>query len=226
LAGRARGVIQMSSLGSDAMADERRRGRPRIPEVQQRERLFDAAERLFVNGGEEGASVQAIVREARMSSRSFYEFFESKEDLVVELARERGDAFLAQLELAFRSAGDLSAALERLLHVYLERLPLVLVDLERLGGRGRARVREVRAGLRGRIQALLGHDLRQRQSRGEIGSVPSPTLLALVLAGLEELAVQSRRERDDGLAGAAEAELVGILRELLLSPVAARAKST
>ena len=64
---------------------KRPRGRPPIPEEVQRRRLVTAAIRVFAEKPFEGARIADIVREARMSSRSFYQFFESKEDVVVEV---------------------------------------------------------------------------------------------------------------------------------------------
>ena len=53
-----------------------RRGRRPLPPEQQRRRLLEAAERSFERNRYEGAGIQSIVREAGMSSRSFYQFFD------------------------------------------------------------------------------------------------------------------------------------------------------
>jgi AcrR family transcriptional regulator len=56
------------------------RGAPRSP---QRERILDAAERLAAVDGCAGASIEAIVKVAGVSTVTFYEHFEGKEDCFV-----------------------------------------------------------------------------------------------------------------------------------------------
>jgi AcrR family transcriptional regulator len=48
--------------------------------AQQRERLLDAAERLAAERGVAGASIEALVKAAGVSSVTFYEHFEGKEE--------------------------------------------------------------------------------------------------------------------------------------------------
>jgi AcrR family transcriptional regulator len=49
----------------------------------QRERILDAAERLIAERGCAGTSIEALVKEAGVSSVTFYEFFECKEECFV-----------------------------------------------------------------------------------------------------------------------------------------------
>jgi len=49
----------------------------------QRERILDAAERLIAERGCAGTSIEAIVKEAGVSSVTFYEFFHGKEECFV-----------------------------------------------------------------------------------------------------------------------------------------------
>ncbi len=49
----------------------------------QRERILDAAERLIAERGCAGTSIEAIVKAAGVSSVTFYEFFEDKEECFV-----------------------------------------------------------------------------------------------------------------------------------------------
>ncbi len=91
---------------------KRPRGRPPIPEEVQRRRLVTAAIRVFAEKPFEGARIADIVREARMSSRSFYQFFESKEDVVVEVVHLVMGAFVRNLEAVLaetRSSGSIGA---------------------------------------------------------------------------------------------------------------------
>src|SRR5260221_8538714 len=66
----------------------------------QRERILDATERLIADHGCTGASIEAIVKAAGVSSVTFYEFFEGKEECFVaafDRAVEGGAAELARV---------------------------------------------------------------------------------------------------------------------------------
>lgn len=180
----------------------RSRGRPRIPAEQQRRRLLDAAERTFERQRYEGASVQAIVSEAGMSSRSFYEFFDSKEELVIALAKERADTFLEQMLEALRATDDLDVGVDNVLRVFLENLPVVLLELESLSGTTGKQVRDVRSHYRGEISRIMVEEIARLAGAGVIESVPSPMALSLVIAGIEGIVIRYHGEgrREDLLA--------------------------
>jgi AcrR family transcriptional regulator len=87
-----------------------KRGRERsgaaLP-APQRERILDAAERLVAEHGVAGASIEAIVKGAGVSSVTFYEFFEGKEECFAA-AFDRAVEGAAE-ELARAAAGDPAA---------------------------------------------------------------------------------------------------------------------
>jgi AcrR family transcriptional regulator len=56
---------------------------PGVLAAPQRERILDAAEQLIADHGCAGASIEAIVKAAGVSSVTFYEFFEGKEECFV-----------------------------------------------------------------------------------------------------------------------------------------------
>lgn len=68
--------------------------------ARQHERILDAAEQLIADRGYAGTSIEAIVKAAGVSSVTFYEFFDSKEECFVAafdraveaVAAEMGDA--------------------------------------------------------------------------------------------------------------------------------------
>ena len=197
---------------------ERRRGRRPLPPEQQRRRLLEAAERSFERSHYEGAGIQSIVREAGMSSRSFYEFFESKEDLVAELIRERAEVFLVEMEEVFREADDLWGAIDRVLRIYLEMLPMVLLDLERLSGAASQRVRRLRSAYREKIGEVLVREIGRLAQAGIVLSPPDPLSIALVLAGIEGLSISYHYEgrREELLA--LHPQLLRALRRLFYEP--------
>jgi AcrR family transcriptional regulator len=66
-------------------------------QAQTRERLLEAAERVFLRRGLKGSSVEEIAAEAGFTRGAFYSNFESKEELFVELLHTRVYDRYAQL---------------------------------------------------------------------------------------------------------------------------------
>lgn len=91
-----------------------KRGKDPAPGVlapPQRERILDAAERLIAQHGPSGTSIEAIVKAAGVSSVTFYEFFEGKEECFVaafDRAVERAAEELARAAAGDPAAGGLS----------------------------------------------------------------------------------------------------------------------
>jgi AcrR family transcriptional regulator len=197
---------------------ERRRGRRPLPPEQQRRRLLEAAERSFERNRYEDAGIQSIVREAGMSSRSFYQFFESKEDLVAELIRERAEAFLVEMEEVFREADDLWEAVDQVLRIYLEMLPMVVLDLERLSGPASQRVRRLRSAYREKIGEVLVREIERLVQIGLVAESPDPLSIALILAGIEGISISYHYEgrREELLA--LHPQLLRALRRFFLEP--------
>jgi AcrR family transcriptional regulator len=73
----------------------------------QRERILDAAERLSAEKGVTASTIEAIVKEAGVSSVTFYAFFEGKEECFVAAFDRAVEA--AALDLAVAAAGDPAA---------------------------------------------------------------------------------------------------------------------
>lgn len=83
------------------------RAAKRAVPAPQRERILDAAEALIAEKGVAGTSVEAIVKEAGVSSVTFYEFFADKEECFVAAFDRAVEA--TALELAVAAAGDPAA---------------------------------------------------------------------------------------------------------------------
>lgn len=73
------------------------------PPAPQRERILDAVERLIAANGVAGSSIEALVRAAGVSTVTFYEFFEGKEECFVAAFDRAVEA--AEEELARAVAG-------------------------------------------------------------------------------------------------------------------------
>lgn len=73
----------------------------------QRERILDATEKLVAEQGFANTSIEAIVKAAGVSSVTFYEFFEGKEECFVAAFDRAVEA--TALDLAVAAAGDPAA---------------------------------------------------------------------------------------------------------------------
>ncbi|BBX65386.1 TetR family transcriptional regulator [Mycobacterium saskatchewanense] len=83
---------------------------------QTRQRLIEAAGRVFCRVGFEAAPIDVIAEEAGFSRGAFYSNFDSKDELFLELIRRHLDAEIETLSRALdriKSAADLAPAIER-----------------------------------------------------------------------------------------------------------------
>ena len=77
----------------------RPRGRPRqLSEVERRHRLFDAAERVFLESGYGAATMDDVANRAGMSKKTLYEVFTTKEALFTALIADRIDTMITPAE--------------------------------------------------------------------------------------------------------------------------------
>ena len=97
-----------------------------------RDQLGEAALRLLAGQGYEETTVDQIVAAAGVSRRTFFRYFQSKEDVIVESVADLGDAVRAELaarpakespQAAMRAALDV--AIEQLAEEPAKSLPLV-----------------------------------------------------------------------------------------------------
>jgi AcrR family transcriptional regulator len=154
----------------------------------QRERILDAVERLVAAQGFAGASIEAIVKQAGVSSVTFYEFFEGKEECFVaafERAVDEGTEELARAADGDPAAGGFSwseevatglRALVRLIVAHPERARLVLVEAQtggpELSRRFEASLDRVAAKLReGRALPTAPADLPATHEEATAGSL-------------------------------------------------------
>ncbi len=99
--------------GPKAVTGPVRVGRPRRFEAEDELRiLLDAALVVMERNGFADAAVADILREADLSTRSFYRHFESKDQLLCALFRREADAAAARLNAKVAAAGDPRAALD------------------------------------------------------------------------------------------------------------------
>ena len=164
-----------------------KRGRERDPQAlpaPQRERILDAAERLVAERGCAGASIEAIVKAAGVSSVTFYDFFAGKEECFVAAFDRAVEAGAAELGRAAR-AEELSwpeqiatglRALTMLVAAQPQRARLCLVEVQaggpELGARFDAVLDRVAAKLReGRTLETAPADLPATHEEATAGAL-------------------------------------------------------
>jgi len=113
----------------------------------QRQRLFEAASKVFSRVGYAEASAEAISREAGMSKATFYEHFANKEECILALVDAAGRATRAAVAAAAEGVGeDFQARVHARTARFLQGLSLfpemarvVMVDIIGVGPIGAAK---------------------------------------------------------------------------------------
>ena len=113
----------------------------------QRQRLFEAAARVFSKQGYADASAEAISKEAGMSKATFYEHFANKEECIFALVDAAGQASRMAVAAAASSAEDVfEKKVHARVHAFLgglamfpEMAHVVMVDVIGVGPEGAAK---------------------------------------------------------------------------------------
>lgn len=199
-----------------AIPAKRARGRPPLPREGQRQRLVEAAIRAFGRTNGEKLTVSDIVREAGMSSRTFYDHFESKDDLIAEIFMAQARRFVAELAVIAQRAQGVIARCESGIEVFFELFPAASsIDFERLGGEAAERVRAERRRCVNLIAEMIVSEGEALYEKGRVHYHPNRLKIELVLMGIESL---SLRYYSEGRM-AEFAALKPVMREMLLHAI-------
>lgn len=158
----------------------------------QRERLLGAALRLF-DGGErsyESIRIADIVGEAGMSSRSFYEFFDSKEDLVVQLVRRIGRDFIDDVLEMRRETHDPVQQIAKALTRFTQIFTLSPVDLRSFGATAQAQIQRVLGEYVREVAAMFHDELVDQHARGRLPRPPNRVHIEVLFEGILAVAVR------------------------------------
>jgi AcrR family transcriptional regulator len=127
---------------------------------KRRPEILDAALKLFLSGGYEGTSMEAVARSAGVTKPVVYAAFDSKDDLFRSLLRREEERILAEIQSAFQAA-DLSDPEATLIEGYTGFLRAVASspDVYRLvffgeGGGNAAVAERVKRGRDAQVEAL------------------------------------------------------------------------
>jgi len=165
-----------------------RRGRPPLPSELQRRRLLEAAREALRRSDFGSVRVVDVVRAAGMSSRSFYEHFASKEDLLLELIHEAGRDLVARLESIFATTERPEERVDRGLDAYLAAFAGTPLDFEKLGESASVRVQKVLREYVREVGVVVGRELERAYADGAITRRPDPVAVEVLLLGLLGLA--------------------------------------
>lgn len=109
------------SLAAEVEILAPRRGRPRrFDSTTERRMLLDAAVAVMADRGYDNTSVNDILAEAGLSTRSFYRQFDSKHALLMALIQRERDRVARFLEAAAAGAEDPLAAVEAWIDAFLD----------------------------------------------------------------------------------------------------------
>jgi AcrR family transcriptional regulator len=193
--------------------DAPRRGRPPISPDLQRARLLEAAAKALQKGNYASVRISDVVRSAGMSSRTFYEHFASKEEVLIELMNLAGQRMVAEIDtIMTTSAGD--ERIELFLNAYLRACTSTPFDIDTLGEGLTSRVQQtLREGVR---DAALQVGVAIRRVWDPKSSRPPPEAAAIevLLLGLLGLASRYVHERRVGELALVRPALRSLLRQV------------
>lgn len=89
---------------------------PRVRQSDTRERLLDAAAMLFYEHGFHAIGIDAILEEVGVTKTTFYNHFESKDDLIVAVLTDRDDRDMAAVREKMAQRGG--TARDRILLIF------------------------------------------------------------------------------------------------------------
>src|SRR4051795_10361468 len=163
----------------------------------QRQRLFEAAARVFSTVGYAEASAEAISKEAGMSKATFYEHFSNKEECILALVDTAGQASRMAIAAAASSTEDnFEAKVHARVHAFLgglamfpEMAHVVMVDVIGVGPVGAAKRDEM---LQAFADFLVAENLRAHNTYGA-PCFGHPDDAYAIVGGIMELASRQIR---------------------------------
>jgi TetR/AcrR family transcriptional regulator, fatty acid metabolism regulator protein len=108
-----------SNGGRRASNGKKKDASPPVPEGK-RERILDAAIKVFAAEGFYNAKVSQIAHEAGVADGTIYLYFKSKDDLLINLFEDRMEMVNANLREAIETESTAEARLRRIVKLHLE----------------------------------------------------------------------------------------------------------
>ena len=157
-------------------------GRRERKKEETKRKIFEAATRLFAHKGFESTTIEEIATEADVSKGTFFNYFPSKEHVLMAF----GEMQLAKLEIFVRDAQQSDLPMRDILHKLVLRMteePVrnpAIVRALLLANLSSAAVRGAMLRIHDRNRVLLGKLIRRGQERGEIRTDFPPEEIAQV----------------------------------------------
>ncbi|MFJ8888574.1 TetR/AcrR family transcriptional regulator [Streptomyces sp. NPDC102402] len=163
--------------------------------------LLDAALRVFVASGEQGLTVNAVIRASGVSLGSLYHHFGSLDGLVGALSHRWLDRLLGGLAEALRGADGARAGIAAAVEAYLTFVqehagPALLLHSPLSDRKGMAQGKELRDAQEARVSDMGGW-IRLHVESGELAPLPLPLIESLVLGPVVAVARRSLSGIDD-----------------------------
>jgi len=156
---------------------------------ERRNRILDAAQRVFWARGQEQAKMRDIAAEAQLGKGTLYLYFKTKEDLLLGIVVRRQRQMIELFERESEAAGDGLALMRKLLAAYAAHLSTPVEHLKMVMSRwvtGAPPNLESRAGaeMRDNVMRLFGiicDTIKRGQDDGSIRRQVDPPKLAIHL---------------------------------------------
>jgi AcrR family transcriptional regulator len=186
-----------------------------------RDRILQAALRVFAGKGYHGAAVDDIVRASRTSKGAVYHHFPNKEALflalVDELSARLATAVTAAIERSHGPLGKVEAALRAGIETFAEHRELARILLLESASLGKA-YQAKRAEVHGRFAALIQVYLDQAVAEGSIPPLDTRVATLAWLGAVNEVVIRSLQSGEAELLTRA----VPALTPMLLRSIGAR----
>jgi TetR/AcrR family fatty acid metabolism transcriptional regulator len=158
-----------------------------------RERILDAAERVFAQSGFFNARVSEIARSAGVADGTIYLYFKSKDDLLISLFESRMERVNAKLAAAAASAGTSTDKLEAIIRTHLAMVrenPQVAEVLTIELRQSSKFMKEHSSPRFGELLKLMASVIAEGQAGGELATdIPAPLAARMIFGIVDELAL-------------------------------------
>jgi TetR/AcrR family fatty acid metabolism transcriptional regulator len=180
-----------------------------------RERILDAAERVFAQHGFFAARVAEIAKEAGVADGTIYLYFKSKDDLLISLFESRMERFNAMMAEAVDGAARPTDKLLALIRTYLTLVreqPHVAEVLTIELRQSSKFMKEASNPRFGALLRMIAGVIAEGQSAGELDStVPANVAARMIFGILDELALAWLLQRGEKFDIVRAADWVGAL---------------
>ncbi|MEZ4400924.1 MAG: TetR/AcrR family transcriptional regulator [Kofleriaceae bacterium] len=164
-----------------------------VERAAKRDRILDAAERVFAERGFFAAKVADIAKEAGVADGTIYLYFKNKDDLLITLFEsrmERVNALLAEAIAAATSPRDRLRAFVRAYLALIAEQPTAAEVLTIELRQSTKFMREYSPHRFGELLRLLAGVIAEGQAAGELAdTVPAPHAARMIFGMLDELAL-------------------------------------